>query len=528
MRQYFRAKAGGEPILSPFQLAVNAIQADRLTEAHHLLLRALQDTPQNIEVWLLLGWTAPNSATASFYFQHLLALHPDNPLAIELIPFIARRIRSFRSTTGADINESKQIVKRVIAYLEKNGSGIKTSDQLITQLGNLQEYRPSEGVGFATPTAPEKPETTRSSKITAKLFAIPARFRVPLIYLAALAVAEAITALANPIVGLIMHGMILVTMILQAALAAQYGEQKFLITLTLAPLIRVMSLSIPLVKFPVVYWYAMIGAPLFLAAFLILRMTGFGVNNIGINSRKLLWQLVVGVTGIVLGYTEYLILRPTPLVQTFSWQQIWLPALILLIFTGLLEEFIFRGIIQRGAIGTVGRYGILYVAVLFAILHFGYKSVLDILFVFGVGLFFGEVVSRTGSILGVTISHGLTNISLYLILPFLLNGSAKPAAMIPQPVATTTQASMVRNITAWSLRPYDGRFNTDKSILIVHGQIPTDTRNAAFIDNNILIFRAAKVGMTQGFSGHADKVDEWYSSKTIYLDNITRRQRWRS
>ncbi len=527
MRQYFRAKAGGEPSLSPFQQAVSAIQADKLSEAHHLLLKALQVTPQNIEVWLLLGWTAPNSATASFYFQHLLAQHPDNPLARELIPFIARRIRSFRSDAGADVNESKQIVKRVIAYLENTGAGIQTRDQVIAQPNNPPDNPPSESLRPAMPALQKRPEAAPLGRIGSRSFGIPASFRVPLAYLAALAIAEAVTALANPIIGLIMHGMILVTMILQAALASHYGEQKFLITLTLAPLIRVMSLSIPLVKFPAVYWYAMIGAPLFLAAFLILRMTGFDVNKIGINSRKLSWQLLIGASGIVLGYTEYLILRPTPLVQTFTWQQIWMPALILLIFTGLLEEFIFRGIIQRGAIGTVGRYGILYVAVLFAILHFGYKSVLDILFVFGVGLFFGEVVSRTGSIVGVTISHGLTNISLYLILPFLLNGSAKPAAIIPQPIDTAKQSSVVWHMPAKFIKIYEVSASSDKSNLITE-QIPTYDSNAPFISLGILNLRAEKVWETQAFSGRADEVKKFDSPNAVYLDNITRRQRWRS
>jgi len=37
-----------------------------------------------------------------------------------------------------------------------------------------------------------------------------------------------------------------------------------------------------------------------------------------------------------------------------------------------------------------------------------------------VALFFGYSVHKTGSILGVTLSHGLTNIGLFLVFPFLL------------------------------------------------------------------------------------------------------------
>lgn len=49
----------------------------------------------------------------------------------------------------------------------------------------------------------------------------------------------------------------------------------------------------------------------------------------------------------------------------------------------------------------------------------GFLSWPDIVFVFVVALFFGWVVQRTGSILGVALAHGITNIVLYLIAPFI-------------------------------------------------------------------------------------------------------------
>jgi membrane protease YdiL (CAAX protease family) len=39
-------------------------------------------------------------------------------------------------------------------------------------------------------------------------------------------------------------------------------------------------------------------------------------------------------------------------------------------------------------------------------------------FVFLVALFFGWAVARTGSLLGVTLSHGIANVVLYVIVPF--------------------------------------------------------------------------------------------------------------
>ena len=93
-----------------------------------------------------------------------------------------------------------------------------------------------------------------------------------------------------------------------------------------------------------------------------------------------------------------------------------------MICTGFAEELIFRGMMQKAAteqLGAVG--GILYVAALFAVLHMGYQSIADVIFVFAAALFFGLVTSYTGSIIGVSIAHGLTNITLYLAMPFGIN-----------------------------------------------------------------------------------------------------------
>jgi membrane protease YdiL (CAAX protease family) len=65
--------------------------------------------------------------------------------------------------------------------------------------------------------------------------------------------------------------------------------------------------------------------------------------------------------------------------------------------------------------------GLLSVAVVFAILHIGWLSVLDVFFVFMIGLFFGFVVLKTKSIAGVSLSHGLTNVFLFLVMPSSIN-----------------------------------------------------------------------------------------------------------
>jgi uncharacterized protein len=380
------------PVRESLQAALAAIRSGHPTRAHRLLLEALQLESEDPFIWWLLGWTAPTSAIAASFFHHLLLLQPDDPLAYDGLQWAEEDLnRERRISLQADVLDNRLPATKPLA-----------ADEVFP------------------------PGDVKAGRL-AWLSRLPKDAWIAVIYLVCITIAEGLTTLSNPQFGMLLHGLLLVAIILHATLFAQGSGQKFLLTLTMVPLIRLMSLSLPLPSFPFIYWYALVGAPLFLAAFVAFRVVGYDAAQIGLNGRKLPLQLMVGLSGVGLGYLEYLILRPDPLVEGMTLQQIWLPALILLVFTGLLEEVIFRGLIQRSALESLGRHGLLYVAALFAVLHLGYRSALDVIFVFGVALFFGWVVVRTGSILGVTLSHGLTNVALYLFIPFLLNAQTAPS-----------------------------------------------------------------------------------------------------
>lgn len=219
---------------------------------------------------------------------------------------------------------------------------------------------------------------------------------------------------------MLLHGALLLFVFLHATFRLQGPAQKLMITLALAPLIRVVSLSMPLAGFQLTYWYALIGFPLLISAYLAWRLTGFRREDVGLALGSQ-WplQIPVALSGLGLGYLEYHILEPQPLAQGFSLAQAWLPATVLLVFSGFLEEFIFRGLMQAAAAPVLKRLGVVYVSLLFAALHIGYKSALDLAFVFLVGLFFALVVARTRSLVGVSLAHALTNIALFLVVPFL-------------------------------------------------------------------------------------------------------------
>jgi len=126
------------------------------------------------------------------------------------------------------------------------------------------------------------------------------------------------------------------------------------------------------------------------------------------------------LAGIAFGLVEYLILKPDPLIAALRWQDVIVPALILVVATGFVEELAFRGVMQRSA-QVLGSWGWICIAVVFSLLQIGHLSALHWLFVLLVALFFGWIVKRTGSILGVSLSHGLINVCLFLIFPFVIS-----------------------------------------------------------------------------------------------------------
>jgi membrane protease YdiL (CAAX protease family) len=221
------------------------------------------------------------------------------------------------------------------------------------------------------------------------------------------------------------------------------------LALAFAPLIRLVAFALPLYAMPPIYWYAAISIPLFVAAALAARTLTLGPASLGLQRGSgLSWQALIGLSGLALGYVEYRILTPAPPAATLA--DLWLPALVLLVSTGLLEELIFRGLMQRAAAAVFGENAIVYVAAVYALLHLGNKSVGDLVFAFVVGLFFGRLVVLTRSVLGVALAHGLISIMALLVLPLLAVGGPQaglsgPAAA-PPPAQTRVEVSGRNNL----------------------------------------------------------------------------------
>jgi membrane protease YdiL (CAAX protease family) len=242
----------------------------------------------------------------------------------------------------------------------------------------------------------------------------------PIVYLAILVLAECLTAFVDPGLGLLVHYSLLGGLLYDSTTFSGSSTRRLSLSLTIAPLIRIVSLSLPLNAFDVIYWYVITAVPLSASILVVRRLLKMSWADIGLNLNGMVFQILIASTGVGLGYVEYRILEPEAMIQSLQWDKLILPTLIFMIGTGFFEEVLFRGIMQNAAVEVFSGYGIIYVSVIFAALHIGNLSFIDLAFVFGVSLFFGYAVYRTGSIAGVTVSHGLINVMLYLVFPNLM------------------------------------------------------------------------------------------------------------
>ncbi len=227
--------------------------------------------------------------------------------------------------------------------------------------------------------------------------------------------------------GLTIH-ILLVFALLFLAVFLQEGDPVltlFLVALSLAPLIRLFSLSMPrywgLLPTDTLPWLAVVSVPLLTSIAAVAYVQGMRPGDLGLAFdpwRKAAIQASIGATGIPLGFVEYEILTPAPWIASAGIVPILVGGVVIFFATGLSEELIFRGIMLRRAIESLGEYpGVLFVTLVFTSLHVFFRNGYDLTFVFLVGLFYALAVVRTKSLWGVITSHTLGNVVLYLVAP---------------------------------------------------------------------------------------------------------------
>ena len=248
--------------------------------------------------------------------------------------------------------------------------------------------------------------------------------RTIIIYVVVLTISELITSFHSQIGGILMHSLLILCLLGYSSVIKDKEFSNIFKVLTLPPLIRIIWASMPHMLIKDMYWLLVIYLILFLASYLLIRNQGKDLQWAGIVFNKPPVQLTIVLMGVVFGTIEYFILSPGPLFHPLISALVigapLVPPVAFIMFLSFVEELIFRGIIQNNAMKLIGEIkAVIFVSVIFAIMHIVWHSPSDLVFVLGVSLFYGYAFLKTKSIIGVSLSHGIANIFLFLIIPFM-------------------------------------------------------------------------------------------------------------
>ncbi len=238
-------------------------------------------------------------------------------------------------------------------------------------------------------------------------------------FLVVIADAEVVTSFVHARAGLALYTAILASLIFYATIVTTCRAHELALSLTAAPLIRIVSLSLPLAYVPHVVWYPLVAAPLIAWVAVVVRRLGLSRREVGLQCGNLSAQTLLIGLGLALGPVAFRLLRPVSLDAPSSARALWLPALSLVLSTGLTDEAILRGILQSTARHVLGPWAVVYVALLGTALQIGFGSLAVLCFALGAGLLFGWIVERSGSILGAGLAHGATNVIWLLVMPYV-------------------------------------------------------------------------------------------------------------
>ncbi len=142
----------------------------------------------------------------------------------------------------------------------------------------------------------------------------------------------------------------------------------------------------------------------------------------GFSKKHLLKYILIGVAlGVPLGTVEYLILHPVPTFPTFEVKYLFRDMAYMLLFVGMGEELLFRGLIQRDLARVFGwKWGLLGASILFAVMHLTWRSLPELGFVFIAGLILGFIYWKTKSLVAPIVLHGVNNTILVAVMPYVL------------------------------------------------------------------------------------------------------------
>ena len=227
--------------------------------------------------------------------------------------------------------------------------------------------------------------------------------------------AEFLIFIGKPNAAMPIHALNLILLILSSI----YIDNRIYPALMLMPLFRLVNVAMPVFFDLTLYSYFMVYAPMFIPIYFIVKDGFIGRVEAGLTFKGFWFYLPLAISvGFVLGWGEYNVIHPQLMTAGASIKDILILIITMIFFVGIVEEFIFRSSLQTVLEARLGPIaGLLLASVIFGFMHSGYRLPLELLYVSFAGVVFGLLFWLTKSLPVISLAHGVTNISLFLVVP---------------------------------------------------------------------------------------------------------------
>jgi len=189
----------------------------------------------------------------------------------------------------------------------------------------------------------------------------------------------------------------------------------------LLPIFRLVNLSMPIFFKVNLYSFIFIYAPLAISVIIATAHQDVIYEKKRDTLRKMWIYLPFSIlAGLAFGEAEYLLIGSKALIPNLSQVNLLGLIIIMVFIVGLVEELIFRAILQTRLEEFIGPAGGIFLAsFLFGVMHSSYGTPYEMGYTFLVGGFLGYSFYKTRSLPLVILIHGLINVFLFGIIPNL-------------------------------------------------------------------------------------------------------------
>ncbi len=219
----------------------------------------------------------------------------------------------------------------------------------------------------------------------------------------------------------IAYTLLLLALSFSIVVTKKYEIRKVYQALLLLTIFRLVNFSMPIFYDINIYSFIFVYAPLAIPAMIATIHQRVVYEKKRDTLRRIWIYLPFSVlTGLAFAEAEYILIGTRELIPDLSLENLLILIVIMVFIVGLVEELVFRSILQTRMeefLGPAG--GIFLSSLLFGVMHSSYGTPYEMAYTFLVGGFLGYLFYRTRSLPLVIMIHGSINVFLFGIIPHL-------------------------------------------------------------------------------------------------------------